>query len=97
MERMKLLLKRSPDQEKALRQLIEAQQAKGSPTFHQWLTPAQIGAQFGVSDDDVKTVSAWLESHGFQVSGVSPAKTTIEFSGLPEKFAAHSTRKFTGT
>jgi hypothetical protein len=81
MERIKLLLKRSPEQEQALQQVIAAQTTKGSPTFHQWLTPAQIGAQYGVSDDDVKTVSAWLESHGFQVSGVSPSKMTIEFSG----------------
>ena len=81
MARMKLLLKRSPEQEKALKQVIEAQQAKGSATYHQWLTPAQIGAQFGVSDDDVKTVSSWLESHGFQVSNVSKSRMTIEFSG----------------
>lgn len=81
MHRMVLMLKRTPDQEAALQQLIDAQQTKSSATFHHWLTPAQFGAQFGVGDDDIQTVTGWLESHGFAVAGVSPSKTSIEFSG----------------
>jgi len=81
MRRMILVLKRSPEQESSLRALLDAQQTKGSPSFHQWLTPEQFGKQFGASDNDVETVKAWLESHGFQTSGVSKGRTTIEFSG----------------
>ena len=47
MQRMLLVLKRSAQQEAALRGLIDAQQNKNSANFHQWLTPAEFGAQFG--------------------------------------------------
>ena len=39
MERMLLVLKRSPEQESALRQLLDAQQDKLSPNYHKWVTP----------------------------------------------------------
>src|SRR5271168_4930496 len=39
MNRMLLVLKRSPDQETALRTLMDAQQTKNSPNYHAWLTP----------------------------------------------------------
>lgn len=79
--RMVLMLKRTPEQETALQQLIDAQHTKGSSSFHQWLTPKQFGAQFGAADDDIQTVSGWLELHGFVVAGVSPSKMSIEFAG----------------
>lgn len=81
MERMMLVLQRSPQQEQSLQQLLEAQQARNSPSFHQWLTPEQFGAQFGVHDDDIAAVSAWLGSHGFRVTKVSASKMFVEFSG----------------
>lgn len=81
LERMLLLLKRSPEQEAALRALLDAQQTKSSPNFHRWLTPAEFGARFGPADADVQTVTAWLESRGFQVNRVAAGRTVIEFSG----------------
>src|ERR1700755_2465431 len=48
-----LLLKRSDDQEAALRQLLEQQQDKSSPNYHKWLTPDQFGKQFGPADTDI--------------------------------------------
>src|SRR5277367_301037 len=81
MRRMLLVLKRSPDQETALDQLMEEQQDASSPNFHNWLTPAQFGQQFGPSDQDVQTITTWLESHGFQIAKVSDGRTVIEFSG----------------
>ena len=47
MKRMLLVLKRSPDQETALRKLLDDQQDKASPNYHQWLSPEQFGQQFG--------------------------------------------------
>ena len=79
--RMLLLLQRSPDQEQALRDLLDQQQSSSSPNYHQWLTPQQFGQQFGPSDADVQTVTNWLQSHGFQVNRVSNGRTVIEFSG----------------
>jgi hypothetical protein len=81
MRRMTLVLQRSARQESALRALLDAQQAKSSPQYHQWLTPEQFGKQFGPSDSDLETVKAWLESHGFQIASVSKGRTSIEFSG----------------
>src|ERR1039458_5078071 len=64
MQRMLLVLKRGPDQEAALDALMEQQQDASSPNFHRWLTPAQFGQQFGPSDQDIQTITMWLQSHG---------------------------------
>jgi len=80
MERMLLVLKRSPDQEFALRKLLDDQQDKGSPRYHKWMTPEQFGKQFGPNDTDIQTISGWLQSHGFQV-GTTKGRTVLEFSG----------------
>jgi Pro-kumamolisin, activation domain/Bacterial Ig-like domain (group 3) len=79
-QRMLLVLKRSPGQESALRQLLDNQQAKSSPSYHKWLTPAEFGKQFGPTDADMQTITAWLELHGFQV-GSTKGRTVLEFSG----------------
>ncbi|MGP8155915.1 MAG: Ig-like domain repeat protein [Candidatus Acidiferrales bacterium] len=81
LERLHLVLKRSPAQETALQQLISDMHSPGSASYHKWLTPEQFGEQFGPADQDVATVESWLGSHGFQVSKVEPGKQVIEFSG----------------
>src|SRR5215472_147761 len=81
LHRMLLLLQRSPQQEHALVTLLDAQQDKSSPSYHKWLTPDEVGQQFGPSDADVQTVNSWLLSHGFQVTRVSAGRTIIEFEG----------------
>jgi subtilase family serine protease len=80
MERMLLVLKRSDEQETALRKLLDDQQDKNSPHYHRWLTPEQFGAQFGPTDADMQTITSWLQSHGFQV-GSTKGRTVLEFSG----------------
>jgi hypothetical protein len=81
MNRMLLLLQRSPEQQAALSQLMDEQLSKDSPNFHKWLTPQQFGAQFGPADADIQTVTQWLSSHGFHDIKVGAGRTTIEFSG----------------
>jgi len=81
LERMLLLLRRSPEQEAALQVLLDDQQSKSSPSYHAWLTPAQFGRQFGPADSDIQTVTNWLQSQGFQVTNVAAGRTVIEFSG----------------
>ena len=81
MRRMLLLLKRSPEQEAALRKLLDEQQVKSSANYHHWLTPEQFGEQFGPADSDVQAVTDWLASKGFEIARVSVGKTVIEFSG----------------
>src|SRR5579872_3764771 len=81
LERMLLVLKRAPDNEAALQTLLDEQQDKSSSNYHQWLTPDQVGQQFGVADQDIQAITLWLQSHGFQVSRVAKGRTAIEFSG----------------
>jgi hypothetical protein len=81
MQRMLLVLKRTPEQEAALDSLLDQQQDKSSPNYHAWLTPEQFGQQFGPADQDIAAITAWLQSHGFQVAKVSNGRTVIEFSG----------------
>lgn len=80
MQRMLLVLKRSAQQEYALRTLLDNQQDRHSLSYHKWLTPKQFGQQFGPADSDIQTVTAWLQSHGFQV-GTTKGRTQLEFSG----------------
>lgn len=81
MQRMLLVLKRTDEQESSLKTLLADQQTKGSPHYHQWLTPDQFGRQFGPSDNDVEKITAWLNARGFQVAAVARGRTAIEFSG----------------
>jgi hypothetical protein len=81
MERMLLVLQRGPEQEAALRQLLDDQQVKSSPRFHQWLTPEQFGQRFGPADSDLQAVTDWLTTQGFPVAKISAGRTVIEFSG----------------
>jgi hypothetical protein len=80
MDRMLLVLKRSPEQETALGKLLDDQQDKASPNYHRWLTPEQFGNQFGPTDEDMQTIAAWLQSRGFRV-GSTKGRTVLEFSG----------------
>jgi subtilase family serine protease len=81
MERMLLVLTRSPEQESALTTLLDEQQDKSSPNFHKWVTPEQFGQQFGSADADIQAVMGWLTSQGFRVNSVAKGRTVIEFSG----------------
>lgn len=81
MNHMNLVLQRSAKRQAALDALISAQHDPTSSKFRQWVTPAQFGQTFGVSDADVAAVSAWLKSQGFTVNGVYPNKMQIDFSG----------------
>src|SRR6202162_4818692 len=81
LDRMLLLLKRAPEQEAALRQLLDDQLPLNSPKHHAWLTPQQFGAQFGPTDADLQATTSWLSAKGFQGIKVAPGRTTIQFSG----------------
>jgi hypothetical protein len=93
MDRMLLVLKRSPEQQSALHKLLDDQQDKASPSYHKWLTPEQFGKQFGPSDQDIQTVTAWLQSHGFRIGQVAKGRNMIEFSGTAAQVqeALHTT------
>ncbi len=81
LDRLQLVLQRSAAQEASLHKLITDLHTPGSPSYHKWLTPAQFGAQFGPSSQDISTVETWLGNHGLSVTKVNPGNGTLEFSG----------------
>jgi subtilase family serine protease len=87
MNRIVLVLQRSPEQESALESFMTAQQDPSSPSFHHWLTPAEFGQSYGPSDQDIAAITSWLQSHGFAIDNVSKGRTTIEFTGTASQVA----------
>lgn len=81
MEHMLLLLNRPPELEEQFEQYIESLTDKSSPNFHQWLMPEEQGQLYGLAQEDVDTVTGWLQSHGFTVGYVYPNRRVIDFSG----------------
>ncbi len=81
LNRMLLVLSRSPEQAGNLQALLDQQQDRSSPQYHRWLTPQQFGQQFGPSDSDIAQITSWLQIHGFHDIHVSNGRVTIEFSG----------------
>lgn len=82
LNRMLLVLKRSPQQDYALKKLLDDQQDKNSPNYHKWLTPDEFGQQFGATDQDLEIITGWLTAHGFAVARISHGRSVIEFSGV---------------
>ena len=76
-----LQLKRSPEQEAALRKFLDDQQDPQSSDYHQWLTAPQLAGRFGVTAQDLAIIQRWLESHGFVVHHVHPNGMLMDFSG----------------
>jgi subtilase family serine protease len=68
-------------QQADLTQLLINQQNPASPQYHQWLTPQQYGARFGVSNADLAAVKSWLSSSGLTVTAVAPSLNNITVSG----------------
>jgi hypothetical protein len=81
MSHMMLELRRPPDQAKALEQYLKVVNDPASPEFHKWLTPNQLGTNYGPALQDVETITDWLVAQGFKVDEVYPIRTLIMFSG----------------
>ena len=76
-----VVLSRSPQQEVAIQQFLADQQNPASPEYHHWLTPAEMGERFGLSDQDIASISGWLQSQGLHVNWVAPSRIFIGFGG----------------
>lgn len=75
-----IYFKRSAAQEADLQALLAAQQDPSSPLYHQWLTPDQFAARFGMAQSDLDKVQSWLEQQGFAVDSVNRSRNAIHFS-----------------
>ena len=78
---MLLQLRRSPAMESEFVQYIDQLTDKTSPNFRKWLTAKEIGEKYGPSEQDLNTITHWLESHGFSIYGVHPNRLVIDISG----------------
>jgi subtilase family serine protease len=81
LESLSLRFSLTAAQQADLTQLMAAQLNPSSPSYHQWLSPEQYGARFGLSSADLAKVSSWLTSQGFTITGTARSSTFITFSG----------------
>ncbi len=82
-----LVFNRTAAQQADLDTLLTAQQDPSSPQFHQWLTPDQFAARFGVADSDIAKVQSWLQGQGFAVDNVARSRDQITFDGTAGQVA----------
>jgi hypothetical protein len=88
LENMSLTFKLTEGQQADLAALLAQQQDPSSPDFHHWLTPEQFAERFGLSQNDVNKVVAWLGAQGFTVTQTARSRTWVSFSGTAAQVAA---------
>ncbi len=76
-----LYFNRSAAQQADLEALLAAQQNPSSPQYHQWLTPDQFAARFGMAQSDIDQVESWLQQQGFSIDSTARSRNMIRFSG----------------
>ncbi len=81
MEHLMLLLRRPPELEKSLEKFIDQLHDQKSPIFHQWINAEEFGDKYGLAQQDLDTLTRWLESHGFKVNMVYQNSLVLDFSG----------------
>jgi hypothetical protein len=81
MSYMTLLTVPTAAQQRSLTKLLADQQNPRSASYHKWLTPEQYADRFGLSPNDIKKLSTWLQSQGFTVVTVARKRNWIAFSG----------------
>ena len=81
LDHMLLQLKRAPALEQQFEQYIDGLTDKSSPNFRHWLTSAEQGEKYGLTQEDLDAITGWLGSHGFTVGHVYPNRMVIDFSG----------------
>jgi subtilase family serine protease len=78
---MELQLKRPLYLQQQFDQFLIEQTTKGSPNYHQWITQEQLGATYGLAQQDIDTLQSWLQSKGFTIDQVLPSRMVIAFTG----------------
>ena len=76
-----VVVARAPQVQAAFEQLLEDQQNPNSPRYRQWLTPQQIGDQFGPTQHDLDALTSWLSSQGLSVTDIPPSRVFVHASG----------------
>jgi hypothetical protein len=102
MEHMQLVLQRPQERQAAFDAEVVALHQRGNPSYHKWLTPETIGAEFGPSASDIAALTVYLQAEGFTVNGVGKSGMFVDFSGTVAQVQAsfhteiHNLRLATG-
>ena len=80
-----LLLKSSTEQQLMLNGLLAEQQDPFSPNYHKWITPEEYADRFGLSQNDIDKIAAWVQLQGFAIDYVARSRTFVAFSGTAEQ------------
>jgi pseudomonalisin len=75
------VLSRSPELQTAFTQLLVDQQNPSSPSYHQWLTPQQVGERFGPTQHDIDALTEWMGSQGLTVQETTPSHVFVRVTG----------------
>ena len=78
---MTLLTAPTAAQESAIKLLLAQQQDRKSPNYHKWLTPEQYADRFGLSENDMQKMVAWLAAQGFTMIQPARGRNFITFTG----------------
>ncbi len=81
LEHVLVLMRRPPATAAAAAAFAQELHDPASPSYHHWLTPADIGARFGAAPADVRSVTAWLESENVHINHVLPGGMVIDVTG----------------
>jgi hypothetical protein len=81
MEHIHLVLRRPQERQAAFDAEVDALHQPGNASYHQWLTPETIGAEFGPSTSDLATLTAYLQSEGFTVNRIGASGAYVDFTG----------------
>jgi hypothetical protein len=81
MEHIQLVLQRPQERQAAFDAQVEALHQRGSPSYHQWLTPETVGAEFGPAASDLATLTSYLQAEGFTVNEVGKSGLYVDFTG----------------
>jgi len=76
-----VVLARPAATEAAFEKFLSDVQDPASPSFHKFLTPAQVGSLYGPAGSDVNAVAQWLIAQGLSVDSITPDRTRVIFSG----------------
>ncbi len=69
-------------QQKAINQLLAQQQDREiARTTTKWITPEQYADRFGLSQNDMQQMAAWLKSKGFTMIQQARSRNWISFTG----------------